>query len=545
MKKIYFLSLVFAIFSSMSLIGQNLVANGDLEAWDNSTTPTNWNHAESITQETAIVHSGTYSAKQQSADGTQDFGHEYITGIVAGGSYQLSYYYYDNDVNARTRIWSKWLDDTGAPVGTTIESDFSVDSPDWQFYNESFIAPVGATQFYLEVRVYKEAASGGYVYYDDFSFTLDQTIYPEPTNYPADFIATAAGLNINVQWTDATGAQLPTGYLLLGEKVITKAFDIPVDGVPVENDLDWSDNKVAVNVGYGVLSYTFANLETNASYIFTIYPYTNTGVNIDYKTDGTAPEANATTANLTSINNESFDASLGTWTQYNVFGDQTWEWAATYGNPPGCAKISGYDGAPFENEDWLISPALDLSDFTNITFGFEHARNYATNDGLFIYISTNYDGVGDPSVTGDWTDITSSFIFPEGGWDFVDAGSFDISAFTSTGTYLAFVFNSNTTESATWEVDNIKVLGVMSTGIQNNNISKLSVYPNPASNVVNIISKQQGNMNIYTTTGKVVISSSIASGVNAIDIESLNNGMYIIETITTDGSKSVSKLTVR
>ncbi|MFK5856465.1 MAG: choice-of-anchor J domain-containing protein [Bacteroidota bacterium] len=544
MKKNYLVSLAFALFVSVSLIGQNMVVNGDLESWDDPTTPSNWDHVESISQESTIVHNGTYSARQQSADDTQDFGHEYITGIVAGGTYQLSYYFLDNDANARTRIWSKWLDDSGATIGSTIESDYSADSPDWQLYDEEFIAPVGATQFYLEVRVYKGDMPGGYVYYDDFSFVNDQTIYPEPTNYTTAFTATTDDLNINLTWDESTGDQLPSGYLVLGERLVTKSFDVPVDGVPVANDMDWSDSKVAVNVLYGDGGYVFTGLESNTSYAFTIYPYTNSGSDIDYKTDGTAPESTSTTANISVLNSEGFDAGLGSWTPFNVIGDLGWEWADTYGNPPGCAKMSGYDGAAFDNEDWLISPALNLTEYTDVTFTFEHARNYASNDGLFVKISTDYDGTSDPSTTGTWTDISSSFIWHEGGWDFINAGTLNISGYSSDATYIAFVFTSNTTESATWEVDNISVLGVFGSGINSNNITKLNVYPNPATSSINITSNNDCVIKIMSITGQLMIESQINTGTNSINIEALVSGLYIVETIDNNGLRSVGKLTV-
>ncbi len=64
------------------------------------------------------------------------------------------------------------------------------------------------------------------------------------------------GMSIELNWTDAIGEQLPGAYLLLGQKA-TRGFQTPVDGVPVSDDLDWSDGQVAVNVSYGTGTYTF------------------------------------------------------------------------------------------------------------------------------------------------------------------------------------------------------------------------------------------------------------------------------------------------
>ncbi|NQU35403.1 MAG: DUF5017 domain-containing protein [Bacteroidetes bacterium] len=540
MKKTYFFTLF--LFLSSFLIGQNLVSNGDLELWT-SGLPDGWDHVENITQESVIVHAGTYSARHQSASGTQDFGHEYITGIVEGSTYTLSYYYFDNDVNAKTRIWSKWLDSSGSQVGSTIESEYSSDNPDWQSYNTDFIAPMGSAQFYLEVRVYKGDVEGGYVYYDDFSFVNDQTIYPEPSNYPTMFSATASGLSINLSWDESTGAQLPTGYLILGEKTASPSFEVPVDGAPVANELDWSDNKVSVNVGYGNGEYLFNGLVTNGTYSFTVYPFTNTGSDIDYKTDGTAPTANATTSNVTVINSEGFDSSLGAWTQYSVTGPQIWEWA-DYGNPPGCAKGNGYAGGAVENEDWLISPELDMEGYTNITLGFDHARNYASNDGLYVLISTDYEG-GDPN-TASWEDITSSFTFPDpGSWDFIDAGSMDISDFATDATYIAFLYNSTSSDASTWEIDNIEVLGVMGTGIESPSIASVRVYPNPASDKINIRSEKSGYLNIKSITGQIIFESEIIAGNNSINIANMISGLYIVEISGIDGQKSIGKFIIK
>ncbi len=547
MKKTYLLGLAILLFSSVSVIGQNLMNNGNLEVWDNTTTPTDWDVIDNINQESAIVYEGTYSAAQMSESSSQKFRQD-VFSVIGGQEYTISYYYLDNTPDARTRIWSYWMES-----GTYLDDDedvlrptvYSEENSEWQHYSVVLTAPLNANEFRFDVRTYKQDGNtGGFIYFDDFSVSGDVVIYPEPTNYPTTFAAATSGLSINVSWDESTGDQLPTGYLLLGEKIGKGAFEVPIDGIAVENDLDWSDNKVSVNVGYGEGEYLFEGLDSSTEYSFTIYPFTNSGANIDYKTDGTAPTAGNTTANITAINTEGFDTGFGSWTGYSVVGDQVWEWAETYGNPPGCAKMTGFDGAPFDNEDWLISPALNLTEYNNITFGFDQARNYASNDGLFVYISTNYDGTSDPN-TATWDDISSSYIWHEGGWDFIDAGTSDISGYSSETTYIAFVFTSNTTESATWEVDNAEVLGVLNTGINNSVISKLIVYPNPASDKINIRSTEAGVVKIMNITGKLLMETEITSGTNSISIETLSSGLYIVETIGNSGIRSIGKFTVR
>jgi len=123
---------------------------------------------------------------------------------------------------------------------------------------------------------------------------------PEPTNYPADFTAEAEGVSIVLDWTDAIGEQLPSGYLILGELSTDRneAFTPPVDGVPVDNDFSWLNGEIAANVPYGVETFTI-EVDPNTDYTFIIYSYTNSGVNIDYKTDGTPPEVSVLSNNFT------------------------------------------------------------------------------------------------------------------------------------------------------------------------------------------------------------------------------------------------------
>ena len=545
MKKNYLFSLALTLIVSFTLTGQNLVVNGDFENWTDGDAD-NWladGGAIEINQNTTTIQSGSSSCEATWT--SQD--NQYLTSdpfnVTTGIEINANFWVYDNDMAGRARLCIIY---EGAD---NYYGEYSSDMDEWQQLVYTEFVPDGAISATFQIRFYDVSADwdgDATVIVDNVVFEQNTSVYPEPSNYPTEFAATAAGLGINVTWIESTGDQLPTGYLVLGEKLVTRSFDVPVDGVPVENDMDWSDNKVSINVT-GDVQVTFDGLETNTAYAFTIYPFTNSGADINYKTDGSAPDATATTANLTTINGEGFDTELSTWTwvPYNVFGDQVWEWADTYGNPPGCAKMTGYDGGSFENEDWLISPALDLTGYNDITFGFEQARNYESNDGLFVKISTDYDGSSDPSTSGTWTDISDSYIWHEGGWDFIDAGSADISAYSSASTYIAFIFTSTTDGSATWELDNLKVLGVLNTGINSNNIQKLSIYPNPASGSINVNSDESGVIKIMSISGKLMIDSKIISGKNSIDIEALSSGLYIVETISNSGIKSIGKLTVR
>ena len=546
MRKIYTLIILAALAALPFLTtGQNMVQNPGLEQWDNPTTPTHWDKYYNISQESVILHSGEFSAAHTSASSSKKL-YQDIMDVIPGTEYTISYWYLDNDDAARTRIYSHWMDATGTYLDDDEDdlrpSTYSENNASWQHFSVVLTAPVNAAQFRFEVRVYKQDGNyGGKVYYDDFVFSGDATIYPEPTNYPTFFTATASGLSIDLVWNDATGDQLPSGYLILGAKD-GYSTTAPVDGTPVADDMDWSDGTAAVNVGYGVEAYTFAGLESSTEYTFTIYPYTNGSDNIDYKTDGTAPEASATTDNLTILNDENFESgTLGTWTPHNVSGDQEWVNYTHENNK--FAKMSGYAEGSHANEDWLVSPELDFSFFISADFTFKNTYSYDGNP-LMLMASADYDGTGDPSAFS-WDDLSDQVTWSEGNYDWVESGEVDLSSYLDNKIYLAFKYTSTDEKSSTWEVDDLLVYGVMSVGVGENSAESIAVYPNPAKGYFTLAATQNGQVNLFDVSGRVVMNANVVAGNNTLDIENLTTGIYFVNVVLEDGSKTSVKLMVK
>ncbi len=259
-------------------------------------------------------------------------------------------------------------------------------------------------------------------------------------------------LGIDLSWTDATGDQLPLGYIIMAG--IDASLPVPVDGTPVPNDTDLSDGSGALNVAYGEQMANFPGLEANTTYYFTIYPFSNTATNIDFKTDGTAPAANVTTSNTEVLEFENFDESWGNWTTISVIGDQVWTRDNSYGlGGTPCAQMSGYSGGAFDNEDWLISPMLDLDGYNTINLNFYTATAY-TGPELECLVSSDYSGSGDPNVA-TWTNFT--FTWSTEFFDWTESGNIDLSAFSGSTAYVAFKFTSTTAGSATWEVEDVTI----------------------------------------------------------------------------------------
>ena len=132
-------------------------------------------------------------------------------------------------------------------------------------------------------------------------------------------------------------------------------------------------------------------------------------------------------------------------------GDQEWYHSSYGGND--FAKMSGYDSGNHLNEDWLITPAIDLDDTDDEIFSFATMCNY-NGPILEVKYSSDYAGSGDPT-TATWTDFTG-YALSGGGFELVESGDVSLSALSGS-IYIAFVYTSTDLESKTWEVDDVKV----------------------------------------------------------------------------------------
>jgi len=118
---------------------------------------------------------------------------------------------------------------------------------------------------------------------------------PESSNHVTGFTATSVHHSqIDLSWDDNDGPQSATGFFIVG-KTDAGSYYLPVDGTEPVEDNDWSDNSIVVQVNHGEENYSMTDLNPETNYDFRIYPYTNSGSEIDFKNDGTIPSTSAIT----------------------------------------------------------------------------------------------------------------------------------------------------------------------------------------------------------------------------------------------------------
>ena len=150
-------------------------------------------------------------------------------------------------------------------------------------------------------------------------------------------------------------------------------------------------------------------------------------------------------------------ASFDKFTAVNVLGEQVWTYDAKYG-----AKMSGYaNSASVPNEDWFITPAIDLSGKSAATITFDHAFGpaYAMPDTeakkaqYTIWVSNDFNG---DVKSATWTEL-KGMAYGTDGWAYISSGEIAIPAANlKANCRIAWKYVCQT-ESSTWEIKNVIV----------------------------------------------------------------------------------------
>ncbi len=211
----------------------------------------------------------------------------------------------------------------------------------------------------------------------------------EPSNHVSSFSSSVNGTGIQLNWNDASGAQLPSGYLITAYN--RNNYFLPIDGSVYQNDSVLTDGFAVMNIPYSDdNSFDFLNLIQNTNYYFTIYSYSGSGNQINYKIDGTLSQTNVTIPPILALepSNHVTDFAAVNVTTNSV--QLNWTDAL-----PGSQAPSGYlilantnnsfinpsDGIQYSN-DTILS---DGSAAVNVNYGSPDTYSF---NGLFT--NTNY-----------------------------------------------------------------------------------------------------------------------------------------------------------
>lgn len=223
---------------------------------------------------------------------------------------------------------------------------------------------------------------------------------------------------------------------------------------------------------------------------------------------------------------------IGWFTSYGQFQNQDGTPAETYGHESYGAmfSFSYYSSRALTPDDWAFTPAIAVPAEGNYSLSW-YARgidpNYA-GEYYSVYVTTT--AAPDESLEAVYSDSTTAT------WEQQIVNLADYAGQT---VYIAFRHH-NCTDKYALAVDKIRVgvAGTENEGIDNAAAIDINIYPNPASEVLNIVADGVRLVEMLDVNGRVVLESRIGG---AIDLSSLASGVYMVR-VTTDAGVSTEKV---
>ena len=153
---------------------------------------------------------------------------------------------------------------------------------------------------------------------------------------------------------------------------------------------------------------------------------------------------------------QDFGSSFGTYSTYNVAGEQ--EWKIDYNTATMTGHVqSGGQHVYYDNEDWLISAPVALTGIDHVKVGVNYAAQYTNSntEDVTLQVSKDYVAGTDP-LTANWTQMQVTYPNTTNWSDFQTVET-SLDDFLGETVTVAVKFTSSTTHSRTFEVKYILI----------------------------------------------------------------------------------------
>lgn len=321
------------------------------------------------------------------------------------------------------------------------QANWSAGDYNWVSSGDISLSSISGNQVYIAFKYESQAGSGKTWQIDDVEILINQSSNEAP-------------VISNVQYNPNSPEQ--------GEDVIVSS--VITDDVDVESALiAWGyTSSSLVNIvnmtGSGNnYSGTIPGQIAGSTIYFKVRAFDDEGEMAESSVYQFSVETGITTLDLPFLENfESGD--LGVFNSVSLTGNGE-EWEIDSNGSNHFALMSNYGGTSYnQNDDWIITPAINFNLYSDELLSFESARNSSDdpNTHLYVKISTDYDGLGDPS-SATWTDLSTDAQWSTGGNQWVNSGEIDLSGISGNSVYLAFQYIAQNGSGNSWKLDDISV----------------------------------------------------------------------------------------
>ncbi|MBA5792931.1 T9SS type A sorting domain-containing protein [Flavobacterium sp. xlx-214] len=242
----------------------------------------------------------------------------------------------------------------------------------------------------------------------------------------------------------------------------------------------------------------------------------NTNGSLESWTDGTTQAAGwfMNTANLTSgIITKQTGANAQDGTVYVTLQAKS---GTSGNNQVGLADITVTPGEEYTITYWVKGASA--------TSNFKHWGQWRDSSAAISGVTDDFQPANPVTTGTTWTKVTATATAP------------------ATATILRFTFR-NYTASSDMDIDNVVVFETNAASVKENNILGLNIFPNPATDIINITSNSnlEKNVQLFDLTGKKVLDTTVVSEMN---VSSLNAGIYVAK-ITEAGKTATRKIVIK
>lgn len=150
---------------------------------------------------------------------------------------------------------------------------------------------------------------------------------------------------------------------------------------------------------------------------------------------------------------DEMDIDLNEWTNTAVEGNRVWRYSEFDGNI--YAQATAYRSNDATNETWLITPAINTTEYNLLTF--ESAQAFYNHDGLSVWVSNDFNS---NIASATWVELEEARIAGQSDEEhaFVPSGEVDLSPFGN-NVHVAFKYVGSAPNATTsYRIDNVKVV---------------------------------------------------------------------------------------
>ncbi|MDT0557794.1 choice-of-anchor J domain-containing protein [Ichthyenterobacterium sp. W332] len=164
----------------------------------------------------------------------------------------------------------------------------------------------------------------------------------------------------------------------------------------------------------------------------------------------------APTVGLASVYEAAFPANFGDFEFIEVFDDGLEGDADNLGwrNQSAYAEGSGFAGGANQTEEWLISPEVDLTGSTGLSFQITQEIDFLGDEDLFdVLVSTDYTTGGDPmAATWEAVDFDKTIF-----GSMTTSEDLDFEDYDGETVHIALKYSSTDSDSPRWRVESFAV----------------------------------------------------------------------------------------